>query len=124
MLDIKFIREHKEIVQAGAKKKRLDIDLDKLIELDDERLKIMKEIEDLRAEVNRVSNDIARDQDSALKTQLIEEMRIIKDEIKGKEEKLKATMEEWQKLMLYVPNVPDVSVPDGESDENNVEIRA
>jgi len=124
MLDIKFIREHKEIVQAGAKKKRLDIDLDKLIELDDERLKIMKEIEDLRAEVNRVSNDIARDQDSALKTQLIEEMRIIKDDIKGKEEKLKATMEEWQKLMLYVPNVPDVSVPDGESDENNVEIRA
>ena len=123
MLDIKFIRENKEIVQAGAKKKRVDIDLDRLIALDDERLKELKEVENLRAEVNRVSNDIVRDQDSALKTQLIEEMRIVKGEIKEKEEKLKKTIEEWQKFMLQVPNVPDISVPEGESDADNQEIK-
>mgnify|MGYP001602934486 FL=1 len=39
MLDIKFIRENKDIVQAGAKKKHVDIDIEKLITLDDERLK-------------------------------------------------------------------------------------
>ena len=93
MLDIKFIRENKEIVQAGAKKKRVDVDIEALITLDDERLKELKEVEDLRAEVNRVSNDIARDQDSALKIQLIEEMRIVKDEIKVKEEKLKQSVQ-------------------------------
>ena len=123
MLDIKFIRENKDIVQAGAKKKRIDIDIEKLIALDDERLKVLKEVEDLRSEVNRVSNDIARDQDPALKIQLIEEMRGVKEEIKAKEEKLKATMEEWQKLMLQVPNVPDISVPEGATDGDNQEVK-
>ena len=123
MLDIKFIRENKDIVQAGAKKKHVNIDIEALITLDDERLKLMKEVEDLRAEVNRVSENIARGEDPALRIQLIEEMRVVKDNIKGKEEKLKVIMEEWQKLMIHVPNVPDMTVPDGESDEDNVEVK-
>jgi len=123
MLDIKFIRENKEIVQAGATKKHVNIDIEQLIKLDEERLKILKEVEDLRSEVNRVSNDIARDQDPALKIQLIEEMRAVKEEIKTKEEKLKQITEEWQKLMLEVPNVPDISVPDGMEDTDNKEIK-
>ena len=123
MLDIKFIRENKEIVQEGAKKKRVDIDITKLIALDDERLKILKEVEELRSEVNKVSNDIVRNQDSALKIQLIEEMRVVKEDIKSKEEKLKTIMEEWQKIMVQVPNVPDMSVPDGVSDADNQEIK-
>ncbi len=123
MLDIKFIRENKDIVQAGAKKKRIDIDIDKLIALDDDRLSELKAIEDLRAEVNKVSNDIVRDQDGAHKLQLIEEMRAVKEDIKSKEEKLKEILVEWQKLMLQVPNVPDMSVPDGESDEQNQEVK-
>jgi len=123
MLDIKFIRENKDIVQGGAKKKRIEIDIEKLIALDDTRLKELKEVEELRTEVNRVSNDIARDQDPALKIQLIEEMRGVKEEIKAKEEKLKSTMEEWQKIMLQVPNVPDISVPEGATDADNQEIK-
>jgi seryl-tRNA synthetase len=123
MLDIKFIRENKDIVQAGAKKKHVEIDIEKLIALDDTRLKELKEVEDLRSEVNRVSNDISRDQDSASKIQLIEEMRAVKEDIKAKEEKLKAVTDEWQKMMVQVPNVPDMSVPEGISDEENVEVR-
>ena len=123
MLDIKFIRENKDIVASGAKKKHVDIDIERLITLDDERLKLMKEIEEYRSEVNRVSNDIVRDQDPALKIQLIDEMRLVKEDIKNREEKLKEVMTEWQKLMVHVPNVPDMSVPDGASDEDNVEIR-
>ena len=123
MLDIKFIRENKEIVQAGAKKKRVEIDIDKLIALDDKRLEELKGVEELRSEVNRVSNDIARNQDTALKIQLIEEMRSVKEEIKNKEEKLKEIMEEWQKIMIQVPNVPDMSVPEGETDTDNKEIK-
>ena len=124
MLDIKFIRENKDIVQAGAKKKHIDVDIEALLVLDDARLEELKEIETLRSEVNKVSNDIARDQDSTLKTQLIAEMRAVKEDIKEKEEKLKKIIEEWQILMLHVPNVPDISVPEGDSDEQNVEVRA
>jgi seryl-tRNA synthetase len=123
MLDIKFIRENKEIVQAGAKKKHVEIDIEKLIALDDERLKILKEVEDIRGEVNKVSNDIGRNQDAALKIQLIEEMRTVKEDLKVKEEKLKKTMEEWQKMMLEVPNIPDISVPEGDSDKDNQAVR-
>lgn len=123
MLDIKFIRENKEIVKLGIKKKHLSLDIDMLISLDEERLSSLKEVEDLRAEINRVSNNIARDQDQGLKIQLIEEMRIVKEDLKKKEEKLNEILEEWKKLMLQVPNVPDISVPDGDSDEENQEIK-
>ena len=44
MLDIKFIRENKDIVTAGAKKKHIEVDIDALITLDDERLKFLKEV--------------------------------------------------------------------------------
>ena len=123
MLDIKFIRENKDIVKEGARKKHVAVDIEKLLEIDDRRLKELKEIEDLRSEVNKVSNDISRDQDSVHKMQLIDEMRAVKEDIKVKEEKLKATMEEWQRAMLQVPNVPDVSVPEGNSDQDNQEIK-
>ena len=124
MLDIKFIRENKDIVQAGAKKKHVDIDIEALIALDDDRLKLLKEIEDFRSEVNKVSNEISRNQDSALKIQLIEEMRIVKDDIKSREEKLKTIIEEWQKLMLKIPNIPSVDTPEGSSEESNQIIRS
>lgn len=124
MLDIKFIRENKDIVQAGAKKKHVDIDIEKLILLDDARLKELKEVEDLRSEVNRVSNDIARDQDSASKIQLIEEMRTVKEDIKIKEEKLKKIVEEWQKLMLKIPNIPSVDTPEGSDESGNQVLRS
>ena len=124
MLDIKFIRENKDIVQAGAKKKHVDIDIEALIALDDDRLKLLKEIEDFRSEVNKVSNEISRNQDSALKIQLIEEMRIVKDDIKSREEKLKIIIEEWQKLMLKIPNIPSVDTPEGSSEESNQIIRS
>lgn len=123
MLDIKFIRENKDIVQAGAQKKHIDVDIEGIIALDDKRLAMLKEVEDLRAEVNTASNNISRNQDPALKTQLIEEMRIVKDDIKEKEEKLKQVTEEWQKLMLQVPNVPDMSVPEGATDAENQEVK-
>ncbi|MEX2029313.1 MAG: serine--tRNA ligase [Candidatus Paceibacterota bacterium] len=122
MLDIKFIRDNKDIVQEGAKKKHIDVDISALIEIDDGRLKQLKEVEDLRAEINKVSNDISRNQNPALKTQLIEEMRLVKEDIKEKEEKLKATTAQWQKIMLQVPNVPDMSVPEGAGEEDNKEI--
>ena len=124
MLDIKFIRENKDIVALGAKKKHIEIDLDKLLALDDERLMVLRAVEELRSEVNRVSNDIARDQDPALRLQLIEEMRGVKEDIKRKEENLKKITEEWQKAMLRIPNIPTVDTPEGEDEGGNQVLRA
>ena len=123
MLDIKFIRENLEVVKLAAVKKKIKIDLDRLVVVDDARKALMTEIETRKAEQNRVSADIATIPDAAIRTQLITEMQALKTEIQADEEKLKPVLDEWKTLMLQVPNVPDMTVPDGDSDADNVEIR-
>lgn len=123
MLDIKFIRENLEVVKMAATKKHINIDLDRLVAVDDERRSITSELEQKKAEQNRVSKDIAGAGDDTVRQQLIAEMSVLKSEIQADEEKLKPIMEEWQALMLQVPQVPDMTVPDGDSDEDNQEVK-
>lgn len=123
MLDIKFIRENKELIKAGAKKKHIEVDIDKLISIDEKRLGILSRVEALRGEQNKMNNSIATEKDPMVRNQMIGEMKIVKDELGGKEEELRSIMTEWQSLMLTVPNIPDMTVPEGESDEDNVEIK-
>ena len=121
MLDIKFIRENKDLVKMGAKKKHVDIDIDALIALDDKRKAIMTSSEAKRAEQNAVSQKLPS-ADPATKAALLEAMKKLKAEMQAEEESLKEAMKEWQALMIRVPNIPDVSVPEGESDADNKEI--
>ena len=123
MLDIKFIRENLDIVKMAATKKRITVDLDRLVVVDDTRKELMSVIEAKKAEQNKVSAEIAQASDSVVRQQLITEMQEVKAEISADEEKLKPILKEWQDLMLQVPNIPDMSVPDGASDEDNVEIK-
>ncbi len=123
MLDIKFIRENLDLVKLAAKKKKISIDMDRLVAVDDSRREIMSRMEERRAEQNRVSDGIPKATDPVIKQQLITEMQALKAEIQTDEEALKPVMEEWQKLMLQVPNIPDMSVPDGDSDEDNEEVK-
>lgn len=122
MLDIKFIRENLEIVKLAAKKKKTDVDLDRLVAVDESRREIMQGIEARKAEQNKVSDGIPQ-ADNNTRQQLIEEMQKLKSAIQADEEKLKPVMEEWQALMLQVPNIPDMTVPDGDSDADNEEIK-
>ncbi|MCX6753751.1 MAG: serine--tRNA ligase [Candidatus Nomurabacteria bacterium] len=124
MLDIKFIRENKDIIKEGAKKKHIEVDIDALLGADEKRLELLSRVEFLRGEQNKMNNSIANEKDMALRGQMIGEMKMVKDELVGKEEELKTVMTEWQGLMLTVPNVPDMSVPDGDSDEDNQEVKA
>src|SRR5581483_3771930 len=68
------------------------------------------------------SNEIQRAEGDE-RTKLIEQMQQLKSGMAEEEERLKKVMEEWQRLMLTVPNIPDMSVPDGESDADNVEVK-
>lgn len=125
MLDIKFIRDNADIVKMAAKRKRIDVDIDRLIVVDESRRTIMAALETKKAEQNKVSGDIARaGADHNLRAQLITEMQSLKIEIQKDEEAIKPVMEEWQKLMLQVPNIPDMSVPEGNSDADNLEVKS
>jgi len=122
MLDIRFIRENADLIKAGAAKKRITVDIDRLLAVDDERKQIRAQMDEKKAEQNRMSSTIALAQGDE-RTKLIEGMKYVKEGFVELEEKYKAIMEEWQKLMLLVPNIPDMSVPEGESDADNQEVK-
>lgn len=122
MLDIKFIRENLDIVKFAAKKKKNSVDLDRLIIVDDERRKLMAAMEEKKSEQNRIGAQVPTANGSE-RPALIEQLSRLKAEVQKSEEALKPVMAEWQKLMLQVPNIPDMTVPDGDSDADNEEIK-
>ncbi|MDB5254293.1 MAG: serS [Parcubacteria group bacterium] len=122
MLDIKFIRENKDLVALAAKKKKIEFDVEKLIAVDEDRRAVLARVEEKRSEQNAASQEIVR-ADGPEKANILEKMKFLKEELSSEEEKLKGIMQEWQSLMVQVPNIPDISVPDGESDVDNAEIK-
>lgn len=124
MLDIKFIRENKDVIAAGARKKHIEFNVDELIQIDDKRKSALQSIEEKRALQNSVSDKVAMAASDDERTTLINEMKGVKEELQKEEEALKSIMKEWQTLMVSVPNVPDMSVPEGLSDEENQEVKS
>lgn len=123
MLDIKFIRENTDIVKMAIEKKRVKLDIKELLDVDEKRVSVLSEVEKLRGKQNLVSERIPQLTDESEKAELIKSMQILKDDLKKKEEELREVMEQWRSLMLQVPNVPDPSVPDGKTDEDNKEVK-
>lgn len=124
MLDIKFIRDNKEFIALAAKKKHIDFDVEELLSVDDTRREIMQGVEAKRAEQNEYTERISRSKNPTERDNMIEQMRGLKEELQRTEGKLKEVMEKWQRLMLRVPNVPDMSVPEGADDSGNQEVRS
>lgn len=122
MLDIKFIKEHRDVVKAAAVKKHINVDVDKLIKLDDERLELLRDIEALRAEQNIASAKIGQSEGTDRESAIIA-IRTLKEGLKDKEERHKKIQKKWQEIMWQIPNIPDMTVPDGDGDEDNLQIK-
>lgn len=123
MLDIKFIRENKDLIAAGAAKKHINFNVEELITVDDKRRAVLAEVEVMRAKQNETAGAVAQAKDPAEREKMITESRTVKEELQKKEEELTTIMKEWQALMVQVPNIPDMSVPEGADDAGNVEVR-
>lgn len=118
MLDIKFIRENKKLILQAAKLKRIDLDIERLLEVDDRRKSLLNRIDEKRAEQKVASNAIVKSS-SEERESILEKMKKLKFELEKEEDELKEVLKEWQALMLEVPNVPDMSVPEGKGEEDN-----
>nr|WP_288701751.1 serine--tRNA ligase [uncultured Romboutsia sp.] len=125
MLDIKRIRESLEdIKKAMNRRGEKEFNLDEVVELDDKRKELLKEVEVLKNKMNVESKKIP---------QLIKEgkditedkanLKKLSDEIKSLDEKIKIVNDELEYKLLRIPNVPNKEVPQGETDEDNVEVR-
>jgi seryl-tRNA synthetase len=122
MLDIAFIRSNPEIVKEGIRKKKMPADIDELLSVDEELRKTRAEVEALRADRNRVSKDIPKLMGEE-RDQAVELVKNVKDRMNRAEPQLKELEERFDRLMLMVPNPPLDMVPEGDSDDDNVEVR-
>ena len=120
MLDIKFIRENQDLVKEAIRKKGVKFELEELIAIDERRRHILQEMEAKRAEQNKGSSMSAGGKPGP---EEIAKLKSLKEEIKILEEENKHVQEDFERLMLMVPQVPDPSVPEGKDDADNVEIR-
>ncbi|MFA5087181.1 MAG: serine--tRNA ligase [Candidatus Paceibacterota bacterium] len=123
MLDIKFIRENPELVKEAVRKKMINFDVDRLLQLDQKRKELMLSVEELNKIKNQANKEIQQAKDEEARKNIIAQMRELDRNSDDKSQEFKKTDEEFQRLMLLVPNVPDESVPEGKCDADNVEVK-
>ena len=127
MLDLKRIRTNPEEIKNALTNRGEDFDvsvIDELICLDEERRKILVQVETLKSRRNQVSAEIPKKKKAGEDvTAIMAEMRELGDEIKEFDAKTNEIDERIKYIMLRIPNIPHPSVPEGESDEDNVEIK-
>ncbi len=129
MLDIKFLRENPEAVKENIRKKfqesKLDL-VDQVVELDQENRKIKQEVEELRANRNKVSKQIGalmgqgkKEEAEKIKQEVAASGKRI-EELSAREKEVEAKIRE---TMMVIPNMIDPSVPIGKDDSENVEVK-
>lgn len=122
MLDLKFIVQNPDVVKAGAAKKHIECDVDRIVELDVLRKETSARFDSLRADQKLAGKAIAGASPEE-RPALVEAQAAAKIEVKAIEARQKDIAEELQALLLRVPNVPADAVPEGATDEDNVEIK-
>jgi seryl-tRNA synthetase len=122
MLDPKYIREHADEVRENAKNRGVSVDIDAWLALDQDRLVLLQEVEALRAKRNVVADSMKSASPEA-RPKLIEEGKMLKDEVAVKETGLERIDAEWKNELLRFPNLTYPGTPIGKTDEDNVELR-
>jgi seryl-tRNA synthetase len=124
MLDLGYVREHLDVIEKMARDRSVTLDLDSFREIDAQRRKLIFQNEQLKAERNKASEEIARlkkaGQDGSA---ILARMKEVSEQIKADDESIAALDERLHRFMLTIPNIPHSSVPVGRSSADNVEVR-
>jgi seryl-tRNA synthetase len=123
MLDLRFIREHPDLVKEALVKLNTIAPIDEILGLDEQRRELLSEVEALKAKRNAVSKKIGKMKDGDKRKALIEEMREVGERIKGLDAQVRQAEEQLNDAMLQVPNMPHESVPVGRDESENVVVR-
>jgi seryl-tRNA synthetase len=120
MQDIQEIRAHPEEVRAGLTRRGAEPPVDALLALDSDRRVLLTQVEQLKAERNRVSKEISRMKEAGDREVRIREMRAIGQHIEALDVSVREKEAALQDLMAGMPNLPDADVPDGADETGNV----
>ncbi|MGH2556818.1 MAG: serine--tRNA ligase [Actinomycetota bacterium] len=122
MLDLKAIREDPEPYRKALARRGAAEDLDRALALDEERRKLTVRVEELRAEQNRGSKEVAAATPDE-RQEVIERLKPISETLRGLEPQLARAEDELAELLAAIPNVPDEAAPDGATEDDNVEFK-
>ena len=128
MLDPRFVRENPEHVAQLLRKKKFELDVEQISSLESERKTVQAAAQNLRAEKKQASRQVGKligqgmSVDEA-KAQVAEQLSGIDAKLVEAESREQAILSELDGIMQVLPNLPDASVPEGDSEEDNVEVR-
>jgi seryl-tRNA synthetase len=121
MIDINLLRDNPELVKKSTANKNANADIDKALELDEHRRALIVEVEQLKALRNKVTKEIADAKKNKEDAQpKIDQMRKVSSDIKQMDSDLAEIEEEFNSILLQIPNVHDDSVPVGKTEDDNV----
>jgi len=124
MHDLSYFREHLDVFAEMAKQRSVPLDLEAFRTLDKERRERIASTEQLKAQRNKASEEIARLKKEKHNAEaLIAEMKRVSERIKQADERIAGLDARQRELLLTIPNVPHASVPVGQGAEQNVEVR-
>jgi seryl-tRNA synthetase len=120
MLDMKFVRENRELVLRMVKDRGYDMDIQPILAFDHDRRQIIQEVESLKHERKVVSDQIAQMKKKAEDaSEIISRMRQVSQRIKELDQKLSQVEDQLQQALLLLPNVPHDTVPVGKDERDN-----
>lgn len=122
MLDQNFIRENVSLVKRAIESKKIDLDLDEFIKIDDKRRTLIAEIDELRRKQNDFNKEIVNLEGGTKKEKALSGMKALSGDLKNIEQELKKIEEKWRAMTLLIPNIPSEDTPIGSSDKDNVEV--
>lgn len=122
MIDIKLLREDPEGLKKAIARKKFTVEWDEIFRLDDARREAITKAESLRAEQKTASKEVGqfKDKSSPEFQEKLAAMKALSDQVKALETEAAEVDARWKGLILSVPNLPDASVPDGKTEEENV----
>jgi seryl-tRNA synthetase len=124
MLDLGYVREHLDVIEKMARDRGITIDMDRFRQIDEDRRKLIFHNEQLKAERNKASEEIARlKKEKQDASSILARMKEVSEEIKRDDERVSELDEQLRQFMLTIPNIPHSTVPKGKSSADNVEVR-
>ncbi|MBQ7097960.1 MAG: serine--tRNA ligase [Clostridia bacterium] len=125
MIDIRILRnEPEKLIEALKRRKETRIDVDHLLDLDKQRRELVFNVEQMKNKQNTISKQIPQfKKEGKDTTEIFAEMKELSDEIKKIDDQVRVIDEEIETIMYTIPNIANPTVPEGDTDEDNIEVR-
>ena len=123
MLDAQFIREHLDAVKANCRNRNVKADVDRVVQLDDDRKRLAQETQGVQQRQNEVAKLTGKEKEPAKRQELVAEGKALKDKVAGLESRLKQVIADLNTVLLTIPNMSHPDAPVGTTAEDNKVIR-